>query len=794
MKAGYFLAQVTIIWGILCGSYSQAEVAPKKLSLEPNQTEVFYFETASDGIYQFLLAAQFDAEAAVLSRIEINAFAAKEEYGFFIHQLHDQPSGRVWLPKGFYSLAVRNNSSSSNVVVTELKRLDELVPPAYRFREEPVNQTLVNLPKTGPLYTYHPLGRFTITQGDLHLLQATHTGMEFYLMTLSNYGNFGEGRPFEFIAEYSNLTGDASSIGAVVLDLPVGIYGIGLINKFDEPQSASASVTIWAPAEEPNSSVVTIPIATTEPGLRFHSASDIFSSNLSSLRVSNESSISESESWKIEVWEGASPVLNGDQPSGRFLTSVSGATLAPNQTHYWDFWDENMRFDELRIPSTPQYWISVVLREYDPTNPDTQWPVRDVLAKEFNTHPGIRFHGSNHGRRILSKPPFDSDASPTFANAISLPARISGEVGLNDDMDFFRIDIAEPGRLVTQTSRPPVTVKGELFEASGRRLRWSDSGTWSNFRISQIVPPGTYYLRVTSEYLFLSEQYNLEVDFYPDSGPGTSPRGRISNLSIRSLTGQGNDRLTVGFVVSGQSEKELLLRGVGPTLQNFGVESAIADPVLQIYSGSNLITSNDDWHEVGLAQTVELESTFSRLGAFPLSRTSEDSALLLAVAPGVYTSIVEGGEIPSICLIEVYDAPADPSSNNSNLVNLSTRTRTGFGDDVLTAGFVIEEGPVTLLFRGVGKTLEAYGVGDVIEDPRVAVFNQDGSWGVFSIDDRLGADFNKTYATQTVGAFPLTEPKDDSLLITLNPGVYTAELQSKTGNAGIGLLEIYVVP
>ena len=82
----------------------------------------------------------------------------------------------------------------------------------------------------------------------------------------------------------------------------------------------------------------------------------------------------------------------------------------------------------------------------------------------------------------------------------------------------------------------------------------------------------------------------------------------------------------------------------------------------------------------------------------------------------------------------------------------------------------------------------------MIEDPRVAVFNQDGSWGVFSIDDRLGADFNKTYATQTVGAFPLTEPKDDSLLITLNPGVYTAELQSKTGNAGIGLLEIYVVP
>lgn len=791
MKTKLFLSYV-ILLGLFYGPFTQAEIAPKELWLEPDQVVEFQFQIDADGLYQLLFTARSHAEAAILSRIEIDAFSADEEYGFFIHQSHDQPPGRVWLPKGFYTFAIRNNSATSNLVVTELTRLDELVASTHRFREQPINQTLINLPNSGPLYTYHTLGKFTVTAGDIHLLQATHTGMDLYLMTISNYRDFQDGLPFDFIAEYSKPSVEGASTGPVILDLPDGEYAIGLINNFEELQSVSGSLTTWTLLEEPNTNLVPTQIATSGPGLSFNLSADISQYSLSGLRVFNESASNASGSWKAEVWEGASPIVNSAQPSGRLVTTVFGSSIAPNQIFYGE---QILRFFELKTTSTPQYWISVILKEFDPENPGTQWPVRDVLVKEFNTYPGIRFKGAQPGKQILSKPPFDSDSSPAFANEITLPARISEEVGSSDNMDFFRIEISEPGRLVAQTSRPPVTVNGELFEARGRRLRWSDSGTWSNFRISQIVPPGTYYLRVTSKFTFFrSDQYDLEIDFYPDSGPGTSPRGRISNLSIRSLTGQGNDRLTVGFVVSGQSEKELLLRGVGPTLQNFGVESAIVDPVLEIHSSSNLIASNDDWHEVSPAQTVALESTFSRLGAFPLSQTSEDSALLLSVAPGPYTSIVEGGENPSICLIEVYDASTDPSSNNSNLVNLSTRTRTGFGNDVLTAGFVVEEGPINLLIRGVGKTLENYGVGNVIEDPRVAVFNQDRSWGVFSIDDRLGADFNKAHATQTVGAFPLTESKDDSLLITLNPGVYTAELQSMTGSAGVGLLEIYVVP
>ena len=52
-----------------------------------------------------------------------------------------------------------------------------------------------------------------------------------------------------------------------------------------------------------------------------------------------------------------------------------------------------------------------------------------------------------------------------------------------------------------------------------------------------------------------------------------------------------------------------------------------------------------------------------------------------------------------------------------------------------------------------------------------------------------------TFAAAKVGATALVEGgKDAAILITLPPGIYTAQMSGTGGSTGIGLIEVYEVP
>jgi hypothetical protein len=111
-----------------------------------------------------------------------------------------------------------------------------------------------------------------------------------------------------------------------------------------------------------------------------------------------------------------------------------------------------------------------------------------------------------------------------------------------------------------------------------------------------------------------------------------------------------------GFVVAGAAHKRMLLRAVGPTLAGFGVADALADPVLNLYSGSTVIATNDRW-SAGPAPAA-LAAASTRVGAFALTANSEDAALLITVAPGAYTAEVRGkGTATGVALLEIYEVP-----------------------------------------------------------------------------------------------------------------------------------------
>lgn len=140
-----------------------------------------------------------------------------------------------------------------------------------------------------------------------------------------------------------------------------------------------------------------------------------------------------------------------------------------------------------------------------------------------------------------------------------------------------------------------------------------------------------------------------------DATPGalfTASTPRLLNVSVLKPLGTG---VTVGFVVSGDASKGVLIRAIGPTLGTvFGLDGAAADPQVTLFNSSHaIVAENNDW-----GGTTALTAAFASVGAFALPADSRDAALTATLPPGNYTVEVKGvGERTGIALIEVYELP-----------------------------------------------------------------------------------------------------------------------------------------
>lgn len=279
----------------------------------------------------------------------------------------------------------------------------------------------------------------------------------------------------------------------------------------------------------------------------------------------------------------------------------------------------------------------------------------------------------------------------------------------------------------------------------------------------------------------------------------TSDVGRIINLSVRTTTGTGDNVLIVGFVTGGpgtSGAKELLIRGLGPQLTEYGVPSVLADPLIQLKDKDGAIVAvNDNW-----SGAAALRTTAATVGAQPLTNNaSKDAALIANLAAGPYTVRVAGvGDTTGTALAEVYDtSPAVVTATSPQLINISARAVTN-NDNPLIAGFVITGSTAkTVIIRGVGPYLAQYFGAAAMTDPTLELYSlKDGTSTLVASNDNWGGSSQLAALFATVGAFALNDgaSKDATLVLTLDPGVYTAQLKSGTGAAGIALEEVYAVP
>lgn len=271
----------------------------------------------------------------------------------------------------------------------------------------------------------------------------------------------------------------------------------------------------------------------------------------------------------------------------------------------------------------------------------------------------------------------------------------------------------------------------------------------------------------------------------------TDPKSGSSlvNLSVRANAGEGSGGLIVGFVVEGTATKDVLIRGIGPTLADFGVAGALMDPRLALYSGATVLASNDDW--LGNDNVASILQTSVQVGAFALPAPSADSALMSRLTNGAYTVELSGKAGAGVALVEVYDAQ---SGNGSRLVNLSVRARIGTGADAPSVGFVIGgTNSKRVMLRAVGPTLSAFGVTDALADPQIELYQGDTR---ISVNDNWGGDAELSATFSRVGAFGFSDPnsRDAVMVTTLAPGAYTVIVSGVNGSTGTGLVELYELP
>ena len=237
-----------------------------------------------------------------------------------------------------------------------------------------------------------------------------------------------------------------------------------------------------------------------------------------------------------------------------------------------------------------------------------------------------------------------------------------------------------------------------------------------------------------------------------------------------------------GFIITGTAPKHVLLRAIGPSLTQSGVPNALADPVMELHGpGAFATITNDNWTDDSVQAAAILAT-----GIAPTNNL--ESAIDATLNPGAYTAIVRGKNNSSgVALVEVYDLS---QAVLAKLSNISTRAFVSTGDNIVIAGFVLgsNNGDDRIAVRGLGPSLAAFGVSNVLADPTLEL--RDGNGALVASNNNWQDNPAQMAELMSAGLAP-TNPLESAIASTLPPGLYTALLAGLNNGSGIGVVEVY---
>jgi hypothetical protein len=129
----------------------------------------------------------------------------------------------------------------------------------------------------------------------------------------------------------------------------------------------------------------------------------------------------------------------------------------------------------------------------------------------------------------------------------------------------------------------------------------------------------------------------------------------LANISTRGFVQSGDNAMIGGFIVVTQPTR-VIIRAIGPSLTQFGVPDALANPQLELHDATSLIGQNNDWQTTQIGGIITGDQV-AEIQASQLAPTNPtESAIIGTLQPGSYTAIVRGfNNSTGNGLVEVYD-------------------------------------------------------------------------------------------------------------------------------------------
>ncbi len=262
-------------------------------------------------------------------------------------------------------------------------------------------------------------------------------------------------------------------------------------------------------------------------------------------------------------------------------------------------------------------------------------------------------------------------ATPPPAQSLNISTRLSVRTG---------DDAAIGGFIITGSTSKPVLIRAlgpslsnlglsgllldpvlELRGENGVLLFQNDN--WKDDQRSQIegtpfqpgddreaviiatLPPAAYTATLTGKNsttgVGLLEIYDLDqaVD------------AQLANISTRGFVG-GEDNVMIGGFILGTNpgDTRVAVRGLGPSLIQFGIGNPLADPTLELHdSNGTTIIANDNWSDDSTSAVL--------LGTNGLAPSdANEAAIFTSLPPGSFTAILAGKDGGTgLGIIEVYN-------------------------------------------------------------------------------------------------------------------------------------------
>jgi hypothetical protein len=257
------------------------------------------------------------------------------------------------------------------------------------------------------------------------------------------------------------------------------------------------------------------------------------------------------------------------------------------------------------------------------------------------------------------------------------------------------------------------------------------------------------------------------------------PFAQFLNVSARLHTGTGDDVLIGGFVITGPDSKRVIVRVLGPSLAAYGVSGVLSDPTVSLHEQTGaIIATNNNWKDT---QQSEIAATNLSPG------DNRECAIVATLAPGLYTAIARGAaNATGVVLLEVFDLN---QGANARITNVSARGFVALGENVLIGGAIVgggNGGVNVIMARAVGPSLANFGISNAMQDPVLALHNQQGTLLESNDNWRDG----RQQEISGAGLAPMDD-REAAIFTILPPGLYTAIVRGKNDTTGVALVEFF---